>query len=343
MQSLAALYAMQHRRAALRLVPELAFGSLCGGGAILLNSVVDFWAPEVSPFALVYPLLLIGTLYGRCCAGLIAGTISFLWGWWHVIPPRNSFAFEHETGLAMVAIHGGSAVVTLIFALAFHRAICAALEERDCEIARGTMLMRELEHRTKNNFALVVGLLQAQKRRERDPRIIKALDLARARIHSFARAYANLAESQGEGGSVLMEAYLKEVVSHFAAGGLPDNVRVTVDICDCVLAREEAVGIGLFVNEALTNSAKHAFPANRSGTVEVKLTEDACGGWELTIEDNGTGFDPARESSTDGGTGSKLMEAFAQQAQASFTLETSSCGTRLRLASESPRTENGER
>ena len=44
MQSLAALHAMQRERAALREVPQLAFGSGCGGSAILLNSVLDFWA-----------------------------------------------------------------------------------------------------------------------------------------------------------------------------------------------------------------------------------------------------------------------------------------------------------
>jgi len=343
MHSLPTINAALYSSAGFRPARELTIGLLGGGCTVLLSLGIDLWVPGVSPLALVCPLILLGTLYGHCCAGLIAGAISLLWGWWQVAPSAGTSAFDRPTGPALVAIHAGLALITLIFALAFKRAIHAALEERDREIERGAMLMRELEHRTKNNFALVVSLLQAQKRREGNPRIARALDLARARIHSFARAYANLAESQGEGASVGMKAYLAEVVSHFADGGFPDNVTVSVEACDCLLPREEAVGVGLFVNEALTNCAKHAFPGNRPGRVQVRLKGDARAGWELTVEDDGVGFDPASDASADGGTGSRLMEAFAHQAHASVTLESSSAGTRLRLASLSPPGGNGER
>ena len=65
----------------LRLFPDLAFGVLGGACAILLQMLLDVWLPEASAFALVYPLILIATLYGRCWGALIAGTVSFLWGW----------------------------------------------------------------------------------------------------------------------------------------------------------------------------------------------------------------------------------------------------------------------
>jgi len=314
-----------------RLLPELAFGVLGGACAILLEQLFDIWAPEVSAFALIYPLILIGTLYGRSWSALIAGTVLFLWGWWHVIPPQKSFQFVTETGRALVMIHATCGLVTLAFAFAFRRAMDAALTRRDREIARGAMLMRELEHRTKNNFALVASLLQAQKRQEGDSRVSEALDLARSRIHSFARAYANLAESEGE--CVAMKAYLTEVVSDFADGGFADHVTVTTDVCDCRLPSEVAVGIGLFVNEALTNSAKHAFPEHRPGTVVVRLTGEADTVWELTVEDDGVGFDSAREARAERGTGSRLMQAFALQANASCSVESSSAGTRFRLTS----------
>ena len=314
-------------------VAEIVFGLLCGGCAILVRTIIDLWAPQVSPFALVYPLILIGTLYAHCFAGLVAGGTMFLWSWWHEIPPPG-FALGNETPPSLVLIHGASALVTLIFALLFRLAIKNALEERDREIARAAMLMREIEHRTKNNFAIIVSLLQSQKREESDPRIARALDLARARINSFARAYANLAEVPGEEGKVAMKPYLAEVVSNFANGGFPENVSITIDACDYVLPRKIAVGIGLFANEALTNAAKHAFPDGRAGRVQVSFKGTQTD-WELVVEDNGIGFDPARVAGDGGGTGSKLMEAFANQAKASFTIESSSAGTCLRLASHS--------
>ena len=59
-----------------------------------------------------------------------------------------------------------SALVRLGCAVAFRRAINAALRERDHEIEHAQMLIRELEHWTKNTFAPVLGLLQAPRRRE---------------------------------------------------------------------------------------------------------------------------------------------------------------------------------
>ncbi len=333
MRHLALLRPSQYRSTHLRLARELAIGLLCGACAIFLRALIDIWAPEVSPFALVYPLILVGTLYGHCSAGLVAGALTFLWGWWHSVPPSGTFEFSREMDAALISIHAASAVVTLIFALAFRRTIKTAIEERDREIARASTLMREIEHRTKNNFAIIVSMLQSQKREESDPRITRALDLARARINSFARAYANLAESAGGDDNVAMKTYLAEVVSNFANGGFPENVTIEVDACDCVLPRKIAVGIGLFVNEALTNAAKHAFPNDRPGRVEVRLNGTQAR-WELLIEDNGVGFDPDSVASASGGTGSKLMEAFAKQAQASFTIQSSSNGTCLHLASD---------
>jgi len=335
MQILAVKGADQYSSSAFRVAAEVALGVAGGAFAIVLHVFFGIWAPEVSAFSLVYPLLLVGPLYGHRYAGLIAGTMSFAWGWWDVVPPPNSFGFEIKTGAAMVALHATTAMITFAFALAFRRAMDAALEERDLQIARGAMLIQELEHRTKNNFALVASLLQAQKRRESDTRITQALDLACARIHSFARAYTNLAQSENKSGLVAMKTYLSEVVSHFADGGFPDNVTVTVDACECPLPRETAVGIGLFANEALTNCAKHAFPDNRPGRVQVSLKHGAQSGSELTVEDDGVGLDAAGDSTLDGGTGSRLMEAFAHQAHARFTLEPSTDGTRVRLADHS--------
>lgn len=206
------------------------------------------------------------------------------------------------------------------------------MADRDAEIARRALLLRELEHRTKNNFALVVSLLNMQQRQQSDPQVIHALELATSRINSFARANANLAERQGEGGCVEMGPYLREVVTHFANGAFHAGIKVACKVTDCRLPREVAVGIGLFTNEALTNCAKYAFPDGSNGRVEVGF--DCTGhGWVLVIEDDGVGEARAAAGSGDGtGLGNTLMRAFARQAQADYCLEASAAGRRLRLA-----------
>jgi len=328
---------LQRNSTASRVIFEVALGVLFGGGAVLLSAALALWLPEVSLFALAYPLALIGTLYEHWTAGVIAGLICLVPGWLRVTGDSGAFPIDLDTGLSIVMVHAASIVVTVAFALVFRRAIRVALTQRDGEIERGAIRMQELEHRTKNNLALVVSILQAQKRQETDAKISKALDLARARINSFARAYANLVQRPGEGGHVAMKVYLEEVVAHFADGGLPENVVAKVRAADCLLPREVAVGIGLFVNEALTNSAKHAFPDDRPGRIAVKL-DAGPDGWDLSVDDHGVGYRPSDDGENAERTGSRLMQAFAQQARATITRERSSHGTRLRLSGRSAQT-----
>ena len=61
------------------------------------------------------------------------------------------------------------------------------------QLARKQVLMAELEHRTKNNFALVAALLEIQKKREKDPRLDVAFDDAIRRVRTFAEASSSRA------------------------------------------------------------------------------------------------------------------------------------------------------
>jgi len=318
---------------AARVAAQCLFGLGCAGTMIVARSALDMVAPSAGPFALVYPSVLIATLYGHWRAGLVAYLISFLSAWYFVLPTAMSFRFENPDDPQRVMINAATALVVLVFAESFRHAVTIAAEQRDAEIARRTMLMQELEHRTKNNFALVVSMLELQKRKETEPRVVHALDLATARIHSFARAYANLAETQGEGASVEMGPYLREVVTHFSDGAFHQGIKVGCTVADRRLPREVAVAIGLFTNEALTNAAKYAFPDGRTGRVEVQFSS---GGedWELVIADDGVG-DGERNAApnSSSGLGTILLRAFANQAQATYEVDITDDGRRLRLCS----------
>ena len=297
-----------------RLAAQVVFGLLCAFAMVAVRSLLNTLFPTAGPFALVYPTVLLATLYGHWKAGMVAYAATFLWAWYFVLPTPHSFTFEVPTDPARVAINAAAALVIVVFAEAFRRAVVSANEAAEAEIARRTMLLQELEHRTKNNFALVASLLSLQSRRETSPEASAALEQATARVHSFARAYANLAEAQGEGAAVAMPDYLREVVDRVGRAAFHDGVSIGMT-CDVEnLPRETAVAIGLFTNEALTNCAKYAFPNEKPGSVEVAL-KTRPGGWVLHVVDDGAGpgAQPSGESS---GLGSQLFRAFAEQADA---------------------------
>ena len=67
----------------------------------------------------------------------------------------------------------------------------------------------------------------------------------------------------------------------------------------------QAVPCGLIVNELLTNAFKHAFPATRSGLIEVSFhcSDERC---VLEISDNGVGLPASLEPETAASMGLQL-------------------------------------
>lgn len=326
------------KRRETQIAAQIGFGMACATVLIGIRAWIDpgMSASASFAFAFIYPTVLIATLYGHWPAGLVAATIALLWIWFFVLPPPEALPALPLRAL----LHAICVLIVLILAESFRRAMMQAMAQRDAEIERRTMLLRELEHRTKNNFALVVSILETQKRKESEPRIRSALNLATSRIHSFARAYANLAEVQREGAMVAMQPYLSEVAGHFRGGGLAENIAIRLEIAECHLQREQAVAIGLFTNEALTNAAKYAFPDGRPGEILVRM--DHSGGaeagarWEVLVSDNGVGKSGGGSgpASSSGGLGTTLMKAFARQAQAEYHLDATDTGWSVRLLHE---------
>jgi len=77
---------------------------------------------------------------------------------------------------------------------------------------------------------------------------------------------------------------------------------------DVVLTNNQALAIGIIVNELVTNSLKYAFPDNRPGHVTVRLR--AGEEIEVAVSDNGIG---RADQSVSSGLGSRIMMLLTQQ------------------------------
>ena len=67
-------------------------------------------------------------------------------------------------------------------------------------------------------------------------------------------------------------------------------MRLNIDIEFTILSIDEAISLGLIVNELVSNSLKYAFSGDRSGQITVSLKKLDGENIELTVEDNGTGL-----------------------------------------------------
>ncbi|MBT0670603.1 ATP-binding protein [Novosphingobium profundi] len=316
------------------LAAQAGFGAACAVSAVALRSVLDMWAPNTGPFAVIYPTVLIATLFGHARSGLVAFVLSFLWAWWHVLPVAHSFAFLLASDRARVIINAAFALLVVVLAEEFRRAVWRTTRSLNREIERGDLLRAELEHRTKNNFSLIASLLSVQEREHRSDEVQAALAQANARIHTFCKTYEILGQKGNACGdpcgAVPMQAYISEIAQSAVAALLPTGINLQISCSPSRLPQRTAIAIGLFVNEAVTNCAKYAFVGRPQGTIRVDF--DACDEhWRLSVSDDGAGT-TAEETTTCGGLGHGLMDAFAAQAGARFNKRIDGAGCTVTLS-----------
>jgi len=309
-----------------RWVTQLCVALLCAAGAGVIRAMLDGAAPGAAPFALVFPAVMLATLFGRWFAGLITAALTIGYAWFYLYPIVDSFAFVDRAGAVNVAVVTFATLITVAIGEIFSRAVRRATQERDREIADRDLFLAEFDHRVKNNFTIVAGLLDMQRRRATDPATVEALGAALARVESIGRAHRHLYRS-GQPGLVEMRDYLGDLCATLAdALLLRGGVVLECNIAEGALPRDRAVSIGLVVNELVTNAAKHAFTGRETGTITVTFGPRP-GGWELTVSDNGSGIDEKAKPSADGGLGSRLIEAFARQAGGTISIESDRTGT----------------
>lgn len=222
----------------------------------------------------------------------------------------------------------GPEIVTRTLRYAIERrrgqhALEAAVRERD-------VLFRELHHRAKNNLQIISSLLNMQARRSDDPRFRALVCAAQERVEAIALAHAEL-DRAPDVGRIDLSAYLTRLAraAHRAHGGEERGIELELEVDACERPLDQAVAIGLLVNELLTNALKHAFPDQRTGTLRLALSEDeesCC----LVVEDDGVGLDDQVEERMPRPLGLELVATLAEQLDSSLE-HVAGPGTRFRM------------
>lgn len=200
------------------------------------------------------------------------------------------------------------------------RSEVSALAEAAAEAQRREVLLRELQHRVKNNFQLILASIGLQKRRFAEGEIHRALDHVANRIQAIGLAHDQLAPGQ-DAQVVDVAAYLRALCTSIEQQ--VDNVAFDIEADQVSLSVDRAVPLGLILNEAVTNSVKHAFD-EAGGRVFVKIQAGiGFGEGRLTVTDHGRGFRTGSPS----GSGLKLIDSLSRQIGGQVKRESSPNGT----------------
>ena len=188
-------------------------------------------------------------------------------------------------------------------------------------LAEKETLLQEIHHRVKNNLAIVVSLLQLQVFRSTSEEERYRLTEAQNRVLSISMVHELLYQSD-HFNKVNLNTYYEKLISTIKSNMETGDTKVvhklTIDLDS--LNINQAVPLGLLVNELVTNSLKYAFQQpSKDNRISLTITSDDDI-IKVVYEDNGSGFDRDSKSYTSG-LGMKIIDSLLAQLQAEYTLD----------------------
>jgi len=187
-------------------------------------------------------------------------------------------------------------------------------------------LLAELQHRAKNSFSLISGLINIAAGFSEEPESRKNLEELVLLVQSVAELY-DLLNSSGSISEVRLDGFCARVITPLAR--LHGSIRLETDLAELTLPFKTATPIGLILTELITNAMKHGFPEGRKGSIRVEL-KSRKGGATLSVMDDGVGLAPDYDSRIKPGMGLSLIKSLTEQLGGSFRIETDG-GTRCWL------------
>ncbi len=209
-----------------------------------------------------------------------------------------------------------------------------AEEQLRASLKEKEVLLREIHHRVKNNLAIVSGLLRLQSRDSKDELHKKMFIEAQDRIMSMAIAHEKLCNSNNLA-FVDMKEYMNELLRHLYFTSCPGHVTVSVtkDIEPVELELDQAITIGLILNELVSNAFKHAYAGLERGELLITIRRLDGNGCELAVKDNGVGMSESIDIHNPGTLGLRLVRLLTRQLDGSMALH-SEQGTEITITFE---------
>jgi DNA-binding response OmpR family regulator len=152
------------------------------------------------------------------------------------------------------------------------------------------ILLRELDHRVRNNLSVIMGLASLERSRRPERPSAVALGTLENRFRAFLLVYESLRHSHYRSVPVreIAERMLQRLRNITATNG---QIRVEVSGQAADLGERQAFSLALILNELIANALEHAFPEGRPGMVRLHMA-DQEGEVLVELRDDGIGFSP---------------------------------------------------
>lgn len=192
-----------------------------------------------------------------------------------------------------------------------------SMEER---ILEKDTLLRELQHRVKNNLQMITALIRLETRNANEPDQ-KRFERLAGRVDALAILYQALSLDEHKD-EVDLGVYLSQIASAVMTSHAVEGIRLDMTLDTYPVSINVAMPTGLVVNELLTNSLKHAFKGREGGTITLHsiVNGEGC---QVTIADDGIGLPQGETWPKRGKLGALIAHSLTENAKAKFDVTSS--------------------
>jgi len=204
-----------------------------------------------------------------------------------------------------------------------------AAPSTDDRVQEKDTLLRELQHRVKNNLQMITALIRMETRNAAEPDQ-KRFERLAGRVDALAILYQALSNHEQKD-EVDLGIYLSQIASAVMASHAVEGIRLDMKVDTYPVSINVAMPTGLVVNELLTNALKHGFKGREGGTITLHsvVNGDGC---RITIADDGIGLPEGETWPKPGKLGALIARSLTENAKAQLEVKSSATeGTKVTI------------
>jgi DNA-binding response OmpR family regulator len=183
-------------------------------------------------------------------------------------------------------------------------------EKARADAEERALLLKELDHRVRNNLSVIMGLLSMERNRRPPRPAADALATLEQRLRSFLLVHEALRRHNYRG--VPTREIAESLAQRLRNAWDPDR-RVDVNFQGDIgnLTEHRGFALALVLNELITNAFRHGFPGNEGGRLDVRL-EQRDNSVQLQVADNGIGIASTQLPGKVIGSGRSIVNALVK-------------------------------
>ncbi|MCB0736165.1 MAG: sensor histidine kinase, partial [Bacteroidetes bacterium] len=186
-----------------------------------------------------------------------------------------------------------------------------AIEKRNTQIE---WLLKEIHHRVKNNMQIVSSLMSIQSRSLKDEQSKQVIRESQNRIKSMSLVHESLYQAE-DLSQVEIGPFIQKIARSVQQSlqAKDQNIQLKLETDQVELNAEQAVPVGIIINELASNAYKHAFAGREDGELRVAFKQEGQF-YKLEVGDDGPALPEGFNVSYNGDSiGMALVQSLAEE------------------------------